>query len=146
MIHWALAREAPNSFWIVGSATWMTEKSTTSRNTAAMTTARITRRRDASGSLAGDAGCSTVSCFMFSCLGLGGPAPSPHTGSRGRGAKVPADASARRAGAAMMTELGWGPHNPVPCLKARQELREAVPRFPRTGFHPGSEHPLEVLE
>src|SRR5213594_4094954 len=147
MIHCALARDSRNSLWIDGRATWTTEKSTTSRNAAEMTTARISRACDAARVSACDVvGCcsSRVSCFMTSCLNRGGLAASPHPDSPGRGAKVLADASARRAAGAILTGRGWGPSHRVPRSRPRQEFLETVPGLPRSEFHSGLDHFVEV--
>src|SRR3989441_4597910 len=149
MIHCALARDSRNSLWIDGRATWTTEKSTTSRNAAEMTTARIRRACDAARVSACDfVGCcsSRVSWLMISCLDRGGRAASPHPDSPGRGAKVLADASARRAAGAILTGRGWGPSHCVPRSHPRQEFPEAVPGLPRSEFHSGLDHSVEVLE
>src|SRR5438093_11676005 len=140
MIHWALARDSLNSLWIDGRATWTTEKSTTSRNAAEMTTARINRACAA----ARDWDCdvsrslwSPNSCFMFTCLNRGGLAASPHPDSPGRGAKVLANASARRAAGAILTGREWGPSHCVPRSHPRQEFLQAIPGLPRSEFHSG---------
>src|SRR2546426_1506294 len=67
MIHWLDAKDAWNSPWIVGSATWTIEKSMTSRKHAMITIARMIRT--AKGDSVWDLparSSSMVDCFMFS--------------------------------------------------------------------------------
>src|SRR5207247_786764 len=109
------------------------EKSTTSRNAAEMTTARITAALVAAGdSCFEGSSCSIVAGFMISFLNLGGLGPAPHPGSRGRGPKVLAAAPAPNPAGGNFA----GPREgPVPASPARPHVhlrhhRRVPPRPP----------------